>query len=59
MWKKVFFLAIFAVITKICIDLFNEDTPETKSNVRIFTADELKQMTNDKNIFLSILGLIK
>ncbi len=52
MWKKVVLVIIIAAIAKTCIDLLEEP----KSDVRIFSVDELKQMTTEKNLYLSILG---
>ena len=52
MWKKVVLTIIIGIIAKKCIDLLDEP----KSDVRIFSADELKQMTTEKNLYLSILG---
>jgi hypothetical protein len=52
MWKKVVLAIIIAIIAKTCIDLLDEP----KSDVRIFSVDELKQMTTEKNLYLSILG---
>ncbi len=54
MWKKVVLVITIAAIAKTCIDLLEEP----KSDVRIFSVDELKQMTTEKNLYLSILGEI-
>jgi cytochrome b involved in lipid metabolism len=60
MWKKVVLVIILAFIAKTCIDIYNDVNQETEnnSNIRVFSADELKSLTTDKLLYLSILGSV-
>lgn len=59
--KNVVLVIAVAFITKnILIYLFGESKKEEeiKNQVRVFSADELKKMTNGKELYLSILGSV-